>query len=142
MPEAGKVVLVVDDKAENRKLMSGLLAGSGYTVLTAMGGLDCLSLLGRVRPNLIILDIMMPDMDGFETCRRIRAEIGFKQVPILFLTAYPFAENVAKGRAVGANDFVAKPFDIDVLRTRVASLIANAARSFAAPARRMPTPDR
>jgi CheY-like chemotaxis protein len=67
-------------------------------------------------------------MDGFETCRRIRRESGLRHVPILFLTAYPFAENIQKALSVGGNDFVAKPFDIDILVSRVAALTAAGAR--------------
>jgi len=128
MQEHGKVVVVVDDNAENRKLVSGLLSAYGYIVFAAISGVDCLSLLSRVRPNLIILDIMMPDMDGFETCRRIRSEPGLRHVPILFLTAYPLAENVQKGLSVGGSDFIAKPFEIDVLLSRIAFLTAPGAR--------------
>jgi DNA-binding response OmpR family regulator len=108
---------------------------SGYTVFTAINGFDCLSLLGRVRPNLIILDVMMPEMDGIETCRRIRRESGLHKIPILFVTAYPFAENVQKGVSVGGSDFIAKPFDFDVLLSRVASLMARVPR-FDVPAAR------
>ncbi|MGH7088306.1 MAG: response regulator, partial [Stellaceae bacterium] len=115
MPDLGKLVMIVDDKENNRKLVRALLGSHGYHVVSAVSGADCLSLLTRLRPNLIILDIMMPEMDGFETCRRIRAETNLRHVPILFLTAYPFAENVQKGLEAGGNDFVAKPYDIDIL---------------------------
>ena len=135
MQDNGKLVLVVDDKAQNRKLFNGLLSGSGYQVVTAGGGAECLALLAGVRPDLVILDVMMPDMDGFELCRRIRGETGLREMPILFVTAYPFPENLQKALSVGGNDLLAKPFDIDALLLRVASLLAAARHGMAAPVR-------
>jgi CheY-like chemotaxis protein len=140
LPEAasqdGKLILVVDDKVINQKLVAALLASRGYKVLTASSGAECLGLLRRVRPRLIILDIMMPDMNGFETCRRIRTEAGLRQVPILFLTAYPFADNIQKAMSAGGNDFIAKPFDVDVLWSRVAALVSKPGRLLPASASR------
>lgn len=135
MQENRKVVVVADDNVNNRKLVSMLLQEHGYTVVQTVSGADCLSLLIRMRPSLIILDIMMPDMDGFETCRRIRHDSNLRQVPILFLTAYPFAENIQKALSVGGNDFIAKPFDIDVLLNRVATLMSAGTRPLSSAAK-------
>jgi CheY-like chemotaxis protein len=114
-----KIVLGVDDAPENLFLLQAAVKAGGYTFMSARSGSECLSLLNRVAPRLILLDIEMPNMDGFETCRQIRAIPGLRQIPIAFLTARKTAEDVKKCLAVGGNDFIVKPFEMAKLLDRI-----------------------
>jgi CheY-like chemotaxis protein len=107
-----KIVIGVDDAPENLLLLQSAVKLGGYTFMGARSGAECLSLLHRVVPRLILLDIEMPLMDGFETCRQIRAIPELRHVPIAFLTARKTSEDVKKCLDVGGNDFIIKPFDI------------------------------
>jgi two-component system sensor histidine kinase/response regulator len=114
-----KVVLGVDDAAENLFLLQSAVKAGGYTFMGARSGAECLSLLTRVVPRLILLDIEMPNMDGFETCRQIRAIPELRQIPIAFLTARKTSDDVKKCLEAGGNDFIIKPFDMMKLLDRV-----------------------
>ena len=116
----GKTVIGVDDLAENRLLLKMLLEANGYNFFGCEGGRDCLTLLQRVVPGLILLDIQMPDMDGFETCRQLRRWPQFNDVPVAFLTASKTPQDLRAGLDVGGNDFILKPFDATKLLARVA----------------------
>jgi len=114
-----KVVIGVDDQPENIMVLRALLAAHGYTFLAASSGPECISLATRNAPRLILLDIQMPEMDGFETCRRLRAIWTLRSVPIAFLTARKAPEDVKLGLSLGGNDFILKPFDQERLLARV-----------------------
>ena len=114
-----KIVLGVDDAAENLFLLQSAVKAGGYTFMGARSGAECLSLLHRVLPKLILLDIEMPMMDGFETCRQIRAIPEFRQIPIAFLTARKTSDDVRLCLGVGGDDFIIKPFDMMKLLDRV-----------------------
>ena len=114
-----KVVLAVDDQAENIHILEALIEAQGFTFFGATSGAEGLSLAQRVSPKLILLDIQMPDMDGFETCRRLRTILALRHVPVAFLTARKSAADVQAGIAAGGNDFIVKPFDPDRLVSRV-----------------------
>jgi two-component system OmpR family response regulator len=114
-----KIVLGVDDVPQNLMVLEAVLGAAGYTFLAVGSGRECLTMLTRVAPRLILLDIQMPEMDGLETCRRIRAILALAHVPIAFLTASKSAEDVRAGLASGGNDFIVKPFDIKKLLLRV-----------------------
>lgn len=114
-----KIVIGIDDQAENIMMLEALIDAQGYTFFGASSALDGISLAQRASPRLILLDIQMPGMDGFETCRRLRQIWALKQVPIAFLTASKSPEDVRKGIAAGGNDFITKPFDADKLLARV-----------------------
>jgi len=116
---SSKIVLGVDDAAENLFLLQSAVKAGGYTFVGAHSGAECLSLLHRVVPRLILLDIEMPVMDGFATCRQIRAIPQLKHVPIAFLTARKTGEDVKKCLEVGGNDFIIKPFDVTRLLERI-----------------------
>lgn len=116
---SAKIVLGVDDAPENLFLLQSAVKAGGYTFMGARSGTECLSLLTRVVPRLILLDIEMPLMDGFETCRQIRAMPHLRQVPIAFLTARKTTEDVQKCIQLGANDFIVKPFDMVKLLERI-----------------------
>lgn len=113
------VILGVDDDIDQLIVLQTHLDAAGYTFFGATGGEDALKLARRVSPRLVILDLMMRGMDGFEICRRLRLESAFADVPILLLTAQHTKPDVLKARAVGASDFLVKPYDADHLIQRV-----------------------
>ncbi|RLC91478.1 MAG: DNA-binding response regulator [Chloroflexi bacterium] len=113
-------VLVVDDDLGLQKLARVNLETRGYQVSTASDGETALSRFQEENPALVILDVMMPGMDGFEICRRIRAT---SDVPIIMLTAKDQEEDVLRGLECGADDYVTKPFSVDVLLARVKAVL-------------------
>jgi CheY-like chemotaxis protein len=114
-----RTVLAVDDAPENLAFIKACLASAGYTVFAARSGEECLTLLTRITPRMILLDVQMPGIDGFETCRQIRKRKELTQVPIAFLTARKGAEDVKECVASGGNDFIVKPFECQKLLDRV-----------------------
>lgn len=123
-----KRILIVDDDPEARALMRMALAGAEYEIIEAGDGLAALRLAHEMRPDLIVLDIEMPLMDGWLTCQRIR-EVW--DTPIIMVTALSQLESRVKGLGIGADDYVAKPWDIDEIRMRVESVLKRAeARPF------------
>ena len=117
---SGKIVIGVDDGPENLFLLQSVLKHAGYSFLGLKAGRDCLAVMARVIPRLILLDIEMPELDGFETCRKLREMPELTRVPIAFLTARKTPEDVTHGLQVGGNDFIVKPFDPGKLLERVA----------------------
>lgn len=107
-----KKILIVDDDLRHDKMMSYLLLSKGYMVEYFLSGRDALEKLRKVkeRPDLIMMDIMMPQMDGFETFKEIRKEPGLKDTPIIMLTALSDPRNMEKATALGAADYIEKPF--------------------------------
>jgi CheY-like chemotaxis protein len=113
------VVIGVDDAPDTRALLGLLLSHNGYSFFGCESGAECLALVTRVAPRLILLDIDMPYMDGFETCRRLRSMEPMRQVPIAFLTARKTRDDVRQGLQAGGNDFVLKPLNGAKLIERV-----------------------
>jgi len=116
-------VLVVDDNLQNREVAEGNLIGAGYAVIQAEGGAEALELLTARRPDLVLLDVLMPGIDGYETCRRIRALPEGGDVPVLFLTALGDLETHKAALESGADDFLTKPLNRTELLIRVRSLL-------------------
>ncbi|MDB4983243.1 MAG: hypothetical protein JWM82_3995 [Myxococcales bacterium] len=116
-------VLVVDDNFQNREVAEGHLVGAGYTAIQAESGEEAIAMLGTSRPDLILLDVLMPGLDGFETCRRIRALPGGDRIPILFLTALGDLGTHKAALDSGADDFLTKPINRTELLIRVRSLL-------------------
>ncbi|HUB98063.1 MAG TPA: response regulator [Stellaceae bacterium] len=114
-----KIVVGVDDAPENLALLEAAVRAGGFNFIGASSGLECLSLLARIEPRLVLVDIEMPDMNGFEVCRRIRLSPEMRHVPVAFLTARRTAEDVRNGMQVGGNDFIVKPFDVIKLLERI-----------------------
>jgi CheY-like chemotaxis protein len=114
-----KTVLAADDQAENIMLLESLIEGQGFTFFGVASGAECLSLAQRISPRFILLDVQMPEMDGFETCRRLRLIDSLVHVPVAFLTARKSAADVQAGIAAGGNDFIVKPFDPEKLISRL-----------------------
>jgi adenylate cyclase len=122
MNDDDATVLVVDDLPQNVRLMDAVLSPLGFTVVSAMSGEEALDLLARQLPDIVLLDIMMPGMDGYETCRRIRANPATSFIPVVMVTASGDAEKV-RAIEVGADDFVTKPLNKAELLARVRSLV-------------------
>ncbi|MGM3306716.1 sensor histidine kinase [Anabaena sp. WFMT] len=121
-PRTGKI-LVVDDSPDNIFLVKTILEAEGYTVSTAESGAEALAKLQASPSDLVLLDLMMPEMDGYEVTRRIRSEINLQQyIPILLITAHD-SPSVAQGLDLGADDFIRKPVSMDELLARVRSLL-------------------
>jgi sigma-B regulation protein RsbU (phosphoserine phosphatase) len=121
-------VLVVDDVKSNVDLLVETLRGD-YKLSVALGGEDALRSIARNRPDLVLLDIMMPDLDGYEICRRLRAVEATRELPIMFLSSLEDVHDKARGFEVGANDYLTKPFEILEVKARVRSLLK--AKSYA-----------
>jgi DNA-binding response OmpR family regulator len=115
-------VLVVDDVPRNVRLLAAVLTGAGYEVVQAGSGAEAIEAVARDAPDLVLLDIRMPDIDGYEVCRRLRADPAAEFLPIVMVTSAEGEERVAALEA-GADDFVPKPFNNDELLARVRSLI-------------------
>lgn len=112
-------VLVVDDNEANLATLKGLLKSEGYTILTATSGFLGLELAESALPDLILLDIKMPVMDGFEVCRRLKSSKETSQIPVIFLTVLSQTSDIVKGLEMGAEDYVSKPFKPAELLARV-----------------------
>jgi len=119
-------VLVVDDEPNIRDLVQVALKFHGCSVTTAGSGKDALRQAESTRPDLIVLDVMMPDMDGFEVCRRLRA--AGNEVPVIFLTARDTSSDTVTGLAIGGDDYVTKPFSVEALVARVRAVLRRASR--------------
>lgn len=120
------VVLIVDDLPENLAVLSDALEQAGYMVLVALDGQSALERMRRMRPDVVLLDAMMPGMDGFETCRRIKAQPDTTDIPVLFMTALSDSEHVLAGFAAGGIDYVTKPIQADQVLARVAAHLRTA----------------
>jgi class 3 adenylate cyclase len=117
------LVLAVDDRAENLDIVRVRLEAQGYEVLTATGGEAALAVVSDANPDLILLDVMMPGMDGIEVTRRLKGDPATRPIPILLLTAKADVHDVVEGLNAGADDYVTKPFDHSTLTARVRSLL-------------------
>jgi adenylate cyclase len=116
-------ILVVDDTPRNVKLLADLLAVKGYGVVTAGSGKEALALMDREQPDLILLDVVMPEMSGYEVCRKIRQNAATAMLPVVMVTALDPAEERVKGIDAGADDFLTKPINQAELLARVKSLL-------------------
>ncbi|WP_306601929.1 response regulator [Geothrix sp. 21YS21S-2] len=120
MPEALPHILIVDDIPRNLQVLALLLDKAGYRVSMAMDGAKALEMVKVEPPDLILLDVMMPDVDGLEVCRRLKADAAVREIPVIFLTAKAELEDLQEGFRLGAVDYVTKPFRGAELLARVA----------------------
>ena len=114
-------ILVVDDTTANIQVLAATLKERGYQISVATNGKQALEVVGRVRPDLILLDVMMPELDGFETCLRLKQSEATRAIPVIFLTARTEVADIVKGFEAGAVDYVAKPFNAHELLARVST---------------------
>lgn len=112
-------ILVVDDQPINIKLLQRKLERQGMDVYVAYNGRECLDIVGEAQPDLILLDIMMPEMDGIETCQRLKSNPDTETIPIIFITAKASKEGKLEGLDAGAVDYITKPIDLDETLARV-----------------------
>ena len=119
-------VLVVDDEPNIRELVQVALKFHGCAVTTGATGRDALQLAGTCDPDLIVLDVMLPDIDGFEVCRRLRASDN--DVPVIFLTARDTTSDTVTGLTLGGDDYITKPFSVEALVARVRAVLRRAAK--------------
>ena len=117
MPDKGSI-LVVDDTSDSLRVLAGTLAADGYSVQPADSGELALAALAHHVPELILLDIRMPGIDGFEVCRRLKAEPRTRNIPVVFLSALTEVEDRVEGLKLGAVDFISKPFRKEELLAR------------------------
>ena len=103
-------ILVVEDQEDNRQIMRDLLTANDYEMTEAENGEEALAAVAKDRPDLILMDIQLPVMDGCETTRRIKADPSLSSIPIIAVTSYALSGDEEKARAAGCNDFVPKPF--------------------------------
>ena len=120
-------ILAVDDITTNIMLLKAVLSRAKYKIVTASGGFEALQKVAELNPDLILLDIMMPDLDGYEVLKRLKANPAHEDIPVIFLTALHNPEDIVKGFKFGASDYISKPFNHEELITRVAHHIYLAA---------------
>lgn len=111
-------VLVVDDNIESIMMLSFILKGE-YIVYTATSGEEALNEAAKHIPDIILLDVLMPKMDGYEVLRRLKANDATKDIPVIFVTGLSEADDEAKGLSLGASDYITKPFSAAIVRLRV-----------------------
>jgi two-component system sensor histidine kinase/response regulator len=116
---AAPTILVVDDQPINVQLLKRKLEREGIQVTAAYNGAEALELVEKVKPDLILLDVMMPDMDGIEVCQRLQSDEATRSIPIIFVTARTSKEGKIEGLGVGAVDYITKPIDLDETLARV-----------------------
>jgi DNA-binding NarL/FixJ family response regulator len=119
-------LLVVDDTPETLGFLTDTLDGAGFTVLIATDGASALELVDQITPDLVLLDAVMPGLDGFETCRRLKNDKLLTHLPVIFMTGLSETEDVVRGLAAGGIDYVTKPIVIDELLARIRVHLVNA----------------
>ena len=130
--ERRDIVLVVDDSPETLSLLTDALEAAGATVLVAVEGANALALVERITPDVILMDAVMPGMDGFETCRRLKRNKSVAHVPVIFMTGLSETEQIVKGLEAGGVDYVTKPISPDELIARIRVHLANARQTHSA----------
>jgi DNA-binding response OmpR family regulator len=126
---ARDIVLVVDDAPDALAMLTDALEPAGFTVLAATSGGQALAIASRVTPDIILLDAVMPEMDGFEACRQIKATAAIAGVPVIFMTGLSETEHIVRGLEAGGVDYLAKPINIEELIARIRVHLSNARAS-------------
>jgi len=114
-----KCILVVEDQADNRRILRDMLHNAGYELVEAESGEEALTAVETRQPDLILMDIQLPVMDGYEATRRIKSNPGMKEIPIIAVTSYALSGDEGKARAAGCNAYVTKPFSPRALLAKV-----------------------
>jgi DNA-binding NarL/FixJ family response regulator len=125
-PNKRDVALVVDDSPETLRLLTDALDGAGMTVMVAMDGAAAMRIVEQITPDIVLLDAMMPGIDGFETCRRLKRDAGLTNVPVIFMTGLAETEHIVRGLEAGGVDYVTKPIVIEEMLARIRVHLANA----------------
>jgi DNA-binding response OmpR family regulator len=122
-PDRAPTILVADDEEDLRELVTYRLSRSGYNVIGAEDGQKAFELAAERTPDLMVLDVMMPKLDGYELTRRVRAEAALRSIPVILLTARSQESDIDRGFEVGADDYLKKPFNPDELVARVRAVL-------------------
>lgn len=125
-PKKRDVALVVDDSPETLRLLTDALDGAGMTVMVALDGGSALRIVDQVTPDIVLLDAVMPGLDGFETCRRLKRDTGLANVPVIFMTGLAETEHIVRGLEAGGVDYVTKPIVIEEMLARIRVHLGNA----------------
>jgi DNA-binding response OmpR family regulator/DNA-binding CsgD family transcriptional regulator len=120
------IALVIDDSPETLRLLTDALDGAGMTVMVAMDGAAAMRIVDQITPDIVLLDAIMPGMDGFETCRRLKRDAGLSNVPVIFMTGLAETEHIVRGLEAGGVDYVTKPIVIEEMLARIRVHLANA----------------
>jgi DNA-binding response OmpR family regulator/DNA-binding CsgD family transcriptional regulator len=120
------IALVVDDSPETLRLLTDALDGAGMTVMVALDGAAAMRIVDQITPDIVLLDAVMPGMDGFETCRRLKRDAGLGNVPIIFMTGLAETEHIVRGLEAGGVDYVTKPIVVEEMIARIRVHLANA----------------
>ena len=123
----GEHLLIVDDEDNLRSMLAAALRHHGFEVSAVANGRDALAAIAATTPDLVVLDVMLPDLDGFEVCRRLRADGD--RTPVLFLTARDATEDKVRGLTLGGDDYLQKPFSLDELVARVGAVLRRTGRA-------------
>jgi two-component system cell cycle response regulator len=122
-----ELILMVDDEPQNLEILRIFLKSLNYNVVEATNGTDALSMIKSLKPDLILLDIMMPDISGYEVCKLLRESESFDS-PIIFLSAKAQKEDIMQGLQLGAVDYIIKPFDLDLMEKKISIVLAHRAQ--------------
>jgi signal transduction histidine kinase len=122
---SGRKVLIVDDDRMNIRVLRGILKGDGYTLAEADSGESALLLYANFRPDLVLLDVMLPGIDGFETCRQLKRDYGDNSAPVIFITAKSESDDVVEGLSAGGVDYLPKPFKPKEVMARIRTHLQN-----------------
>jgi two-component system, cell cycle response regulator DivK len=114
-----KRILVVEDQADNRRILQDLLTSAGYEIILAENGQEALEVVARERPNLILMDIQLPLLDGYEATRLIKANPALRAIPIIVITSYALSGDESKAKAAGCDAYFAKPVSPRALLAKV-----------------------
>jgi DNA-binding NarL/FixJ family response regulator len=125
-PKKRDVALVVDDSPETLRLLTDALDGAGMTVMVALDGASAMRIVDQITPDIVLLDAIMPGIDGFETCRRLKRDAGLDHVPIIFMTGLAETEHIVRGLEAGGVDYVTKPIAVEEMLARIRVHLANA----------------
>ena len=114
-----KRILVVEDQEDNRRILRDLLTNAGYEIIEVENGEEALAVVARELPDLILMDIQLPLLDGYEVTRRIRADPAFRSIPIIAITSYALSGDEGKARAAGCDAYVTKPYNPRALLAKI-----------------------
>ena len=118
-----KCILVVEDQEDNRRILRDLLGNAGYKLMEAESGEEALTAIEAQRPDLILMDIQLPVMDGYEATRRIKSDPALRSIPIIAVTSYALSGEEKKARAAGCDEYVPKPFSPRQLLAKIRELL-------------------
>src|SRR3981189_3809811 len=108
-PKKRDVALVIDDSPETLRLLTDALDGAGMAVMVARGAAAAMRIVDQITPDIVLLDAVMPGIDGFETCRRLKRDAGLSNVPVIFMTVLAETEHIVRGLEAGGGDYATKP---------------------------------